>query len=380
MSSNFDAMLKWLQVLAPLVGGGLSGAILTQWVHRQRRKTSVIPLIERVNRNPLQYELRGIKLIRTLGSISPGSEVTNLRHYQFTLRNTSEHHLRNAEIQFEFSAHEVDCWVSRPSLSNTPLISVDAAATEPWSKAVRWRIPQLPAADSIEFGFQAVDPSTDKYEVALFSAENVIVRATKDEPTVKASRMSSLTMPLILGLGLGIGIPTTLAFQDQWRADSFANALLKGDRLLVNSPSDEEEVKRTVKESQIFESLNVYEHPEQYEKNLPSNYWVPVDKGGQALKAVENSIRNLVAKGWHYGPESSVRTFDILNAAIFAGDRAEVRTREHWYLPLYYKNGTRVEGRSADLGPYEVNYLLRKLDGKWLIQTATIPYVPSESK
>lgn len=114
-----------LKLLVVLLGGGLGGALIAEVFRWRRGRTRAIPVIERVNRNPVASELRGIKLFRvpTQPDEAP-TEINNLREYQLTLRNTSGKDLRGAEIQFEFSSEDVEPWVSRPVLSKTAITSV----------------------------------------------------------------------------------------------------------------------------------------------------------------------------------------------------------------------------------------------------------------
>jgi len=134
-----------------------------------------------------------------------------------TLRNTSTIHLQDVEIQFDFPTEDVEAWASRPSLSRTALLSVDASITDPWKKAFRWRIPYLPSTDSVEFSFRAVDPSSDDYEVALYKADRVIVQKSKGEPTSKGmaewpARLAAVAAAFVaVTLGSGIvGISAVL--------------------------------------------------------------------------------------------------------------------------------------------------------------------------
>src|SRR6185503_12011723 len=102
-------------------------------------------------------------------------ELTNLREYQLTLRNTATIYLQDVEIQFEFPTEDVEAWASRPALSKTAPVLVDAVIADPWKKGFRWRIPHLPSSDSVEFSFRAVNPPSDDYEAALYKTERVIL-------------------------------------------------------------------------------------------------------------------------------------------------------------------------------------------------------------
>jgi hypothetical protein len=201
-------MLEIVKLLATLVGGGLAGALFTEWFRRRRSKVRQIPLIERVNRL-VSPELQGITLARIVGTSANRQleELKNLREYQLTMRNTSPIHLQDAEVQFEFPAEDVQAWASRPSLSKTALVEEDAGATAPWKKAFRWRIPHLPSGDSVEFTFRAVDPSSDDYEAALYRSEGVVLeRIIGEPPPRKRTSVSDLIMYICLAVVLSASV------------------------------------------------------------------------------------------------------------------------------------------------------------------------------
>jgi hypothetical protein len=181
-----EVALEIVKIAVSILFGGMAGAILNDWRRRADSRVQSIPLIERVNRlvNPA---LDGITLARAMGDGDHRQleELKNLREYQLTLRNTSTVHLQDAEILFEFPAKDVQAWASRPTLSKTALISVNATPTDPWKKAFRWSIPHLPSGDSVEFTFRAVDPPSDSYEVALYKSERIIVGKVVGEPAPK---------------------------------------------------------------------------------------------------------------------------------------------------------------------------------------------------
>jgi hypothetical protein len=175
-----------LKSVLPFLGGGLAGALVNEWLRRRNSKVQPIPLIERVNRL-VSPQLKGITLARVTGAPENRriEEIENLREYQLTLRNTSTIHLQDVEIQFEFPTEDVEAWASRPALSKTAPVPVDATATDPWKKAFRWRIPNLPSTDSIEFSFRAVNPPSDDYEVALYKTGRVVIERSKGEPSAR---------------------------------------------------------------------------------------------------------------------------------------------------------------------------------------------------
>lgn len=194
-------VLKIVEFIAPFLFGGLAGALFNDWRRRRESKVQPIPLIERVNRlvNP---ELEGITLARMVGDAAHRQleELKNLREYQLTLRNTSTVHLQDAEILFEFPAEDVQAWASRPALSKTPLLTVDAIPTDPWKKAFRWQIPHLPSGDSVEFTFRAVDPTSDLYVVALYKGNQIIVERVVGEPAPKRRLGDGQKILLLSGL------------------------------------------------------------------------------------------------------------------------------------------------------------------------------------
>lgn len=203
-------MLEMLKLVVAFLSGGAAGALLTEWFRRKRSKIQSIPLIERVNRL-VSPELEGIVLARQVGDepLHRLEELKNLREYQLTLRNTSTINLQNVEIQFEFPIEGVQAWASRPSLSKTALVQVDASVSKPWKQSFRWRIPHLPTDDSVEFTFRTVDAPSGDFEVALYNSELVIVEKVVGEPAPKERRFNFATIfPLIL---LGIGVLVVLA-------------------------------------------------------------------------------------------------------------------------------------------------------------------------
>lgn len=141
----------------------------------------------------------------------------------------------------------------------------------------------------------------------------------------------------------------------------------------IHSAADEAEVKRTVRDSQVFETLTFYTNPESFEASQLEKYWLPADLGGQEISRVTAAVQRLRQKGQRYGPESRLERFDFTYVRIFApGDYAEAGTIERWYVPLY-ENGKLVLNRNVYLGPYTVDYTLRKVKGVWLIEKNTTP-------
>ena len=168
---------------------------MNEWFRRKNSKLQSIPLIERVNRL-VGPKLEGFTLARVSGDAQNQrlEEVRNVREYQLTLRNTASVHLQEVEIQFEFPTEDVEGWASRPTLSKTAPVPIEAVVTSPWQKGFRWRIPHLPSTDSIEFGFKAVNPPSPDYEVALYNVDRVVVSRSQGEPTERNSRGQHWTL------------------------------------------------------------------------------------------------------------------------------------------------------------------------------------------
>ena len=176
--------MEILKLLVSLFSGGACGALINEFLHRRRARMQPIPLIERVNRL-VSSELEGFVLARRAGTEGEGSDleaVEQVREYQFTLKNSSYIHLHNAEIQFEFPSKDVEGRAERPGRSKTTPVQLQSEISDPWKAGYRWRIPELPPGDSMEFTFRTVDPSSAEYEVALYNSGQVIVEKSRGEP------------------------------------------------------------------------------------------------------------------------------------------------------------------------------------------------------
>lgn len=142
------------------------------------------------------------------------------------------------------------------------------------------------------------------------------------------------------------------------------------------SEKDSEEInkaaaKRAVKDSQIVEFLKMYRDPDNLDLHDMTKYWLP---GSNALNDIDICLRHLRTERWHYGVGSKLDRFEFRYVRIF-GDHAEVGTTEHWFLPMVHADGSLVEERNPDQGPYELDYGLTKINGQWLVATTTTPYV-----
>jgi hypothetical protein len=75
---------------------------------------------------------------------------------------------------------------------------VAASTEEPWRKAFRWKIPHLPAGDAVEFTFRAVDPSSEKYEAALYHSDGVVLERVVGEPRPKAPLTNKIAFGAVM--------------------------------------------------------------------------------------------------------------------------------------------------------------------------------------
>ncbi|HEX8397653.1 MAG TPA: hypothetical protein VF644_10235 [Pyrinomonadaceae bacterium] len=142
----------------------------------------------------------------------------------------------------------------------------------------------------------------------------------------------------------------------------------------VYQESDEDQIRKVVRDSQFYESLTIYTNPNTFDKNLLTQFWVPADKGGVAILKVNASVQRLKKAGWHYGKGSENEVFTIRSVRIRPpGDIAEVRTQERWYLPLVDEEERAVPNRNPII-EFPVTYTLRKIDRRWLIQDSSAIY------
>jgi len=120
------------------------------------------------------------------------------------------------EIQFEFPADDVQEYASpRTTLSKTALQRIDVVPTDAaaFPTVFRWRIPQLPSGDSVEFTFQAVNPPSESYEVALYNSDRIIVETVKGEP---APTKKPDPWKVFLVIGPIVAVLVALLVAGQW--------------------------------------------------------------------------------------------------------------------------------------------------------------------
>ena len=131
------------------------------------------------------------------------------------------------------------------------------------------------------------------------------------------------------------------------------------------------QLKMLVKNSQIWEMLTLYATPWNCDARDIQQYWLP---GSSAFLNVAESASRLNERSRHYGFGARLLDFEYRYVRISQnGLSAEVGTREHWWLPVYQR-GTIVADRNPDQGPYEIDYLLSRKDGRWYLSATTTPY------
>lgn len=212
-------------------------------------------------------------------------------------------------------------------------------------------------------------------------AENVF-RRILNRSSIKYPPLIILTLSLLtLGIVLGYYIssrkaanPKTPSSSEQKTSETPVFDNRSAGRVEIHAPSDEAEVRRLVEVSQVYESLTMYVMPDNFDEQKLTEYWLPEELGGKEIIKVKLSLKRLQDKGLRYGSESKLERFEVLYVRVFSPrDYAEMGTVERWFLPMYNADGARVAGRNEYLGPYKVDYALRKIGDRWLIEEASTP-------
>ena len=169
--------------------------------------------------------------------------------------------------------------------------------------------------------------------------------------TVELSSKWSTRKTILLGVLVTLALSVALFFYRRWEMEM---------------------IRRVVRESQEYEALVAYTDPDAFNERTLSKYWLDEPQGGRDIKRVKNSLGKLRDEGRRYGKESKLVSFDVLdvNWLLFT-NTAEVKTKESWFLPMYYRDG-KPYPRIPEQG-WDGFYVLRKVNGAWLIQSATLP-------
>ncbi|HET9282332.1 MAG TPA: helix-turn-helix domain-containing protein [Candidatus Angelobacter sp.] len=156
---------------------------------------------------------------------------------------------------------------------------------------------------------------------------------------------------------------------DQNSSGSAIHKATKPDEL---DESEISGIKALVKESQIWEMLTLYSAPWNCDAKDIERYWLP---GSKAYLDVGKSVSRLNERGTHYGFDAKLLNFEFRYVKISRdGLSANIGTVEHWWLPVYTRDETLVTSRNPDQGPYEIDYLLIKVNDHWYLKSTTTPY------
>lgn len=135
------------------------------------------------------------------------------------------------------------------------------------------------------------------------------------------------------------------------------------------SVPEEDRVRRVVQDSQMYESLVLYKEPESFREEDLDKYWTAELDLNSNLdrKRIRTGVQNLVEKGLHYGNETKCEQFEFQSVEVDAkNEMALVKTLEKWFIAVYRKDGSLEKNKYV--GPYFVSYVLRNVDGRWLIE------------
>lgn len=136
--------------------------------------------------------------------------------------------------------------------------------------------------------------------------------------------------------------------------------------------NNEAEIRRVVKESQLYESLVVYKNPSSFNEESLDKYWtaeLDINSNYDRQK-IREAVRKMDADGRRYGDETRCEQFEFQSIEINRDENlAVVKTLEKWFIAVYFDDGTLQKNKTV--GPYFVSYVLRKTDGKWLIEKST---------
>ncbi len=131
--------------------------------------------------------------------------------------------------------------------------------------------------------------------------------------------------------------------------------------------NDDKEIRRIVKESQMHETLILYKNPASFTEESMDKYWTADINANYDRQRIRESVKKLNDEGRRYGGETKCEQFEFQSVEINQDKNlAVVKTLEKWFIAVYFNDGTLQKNRY--IGPYFVSYILRKADGKWLIE------------
>lgn len=101
-------------------------------------------------------------------------------------------------------------------------------------------------------------------------------------------------------------------------------------------------------------------------------YWLS-ESDGQAnfdRSRIRQAVKKMAAEGRHYGEQSECTIFEFEKVEINRNrDVATVRTFEKWSLEEIRDEGK--TSKKKTVGPYFVDYIVKKINGRWMIERST---------
>lgn len=134
--------------------------------------------------------------------------------------------------------------------------------------------------------------------------------------------------------------------------------------------NDEAEIRNVVQQSQLFEFTELFGDPLSFREEMLDQFWTKdyAQDRNYDRRTIRTLVKKLTDEQRYYGPESRNERFEFQQVDISSsGDEAVVKTLEKWFIAEYRQND-RTLIRNRTIGPYFVSYILRKVDGKWLVE------------
>jgi DNA-binding winged helix-turn-helix (wHTH) protein len=176
---------------------------------------------------------------------------------------------------------------------------------------------------------------------------SIAIESQPISPLRARSRALLLVIPVVLVAGVAV----YLAAQSYWSAPV------------------EDRIRQVVRDSQLYESLVLYRDPKSFKEEDLDKYWTTeLDMNSNFdRKRIRTGVRSLLEKGLHYGNETKCEQFEFQSLEIDAkNEMALVKTLEKWFIAEYREDGSLAKNKYV--GPYFVSYVVRNVDGRWLIE------------
>jgi hypothetical protein len=135
---------------------------------------------------------------------------------------------------------------------------------------------------------------------------------------------------------------------------------------------EEEQAKATILEGTAAE-LRSYQHPTAEQRAELEQYFLSPEKGGDRLARIQHTLDQLIAERRRFSDQASDAVAIKTVAIAPDGQSARVVTTERWYQPLVqvidgFEQQIDVAGHPRSTNDEQL-YLLRKVDGRWYIQS-----------